>query len=117
MLIIFTVMFITINNILSQWRVKDVIRFSIMIVGILVIFISIVVLYYNKFYSIKNMIENAIKALNVYFTRRHGLIPELIEILKPFYPEDALMFDELTNLKNSSISSSTFTEKVKMSYF
>lgn len=86
---------------------------SIVIVGFLVIFLSIVVLYYNKFFSIKNMIENAIKALNVYFTRRHGLIPQLIEILEPFYPEDAQLFDELTNLKNSSASSATFPDKAK----
>lgn len=86
---------------------------SIVIVGFLVIFLSIVVLYYNKFLSVKNMIENATKALNVYFTRRHKLIPELIEILKPFYPEDALLFDELTNLRDSSASSASFIEKVK----
>ncbi|MGB9731245.1 MULTISPECIES: LemA family protein [Calditerrivibrio] len=87
--------------------------FSIIFVGILVIVLSIGVLYYNKFVSLRNMVEEAFSSIDVQLKRRYDLIPNLVETVKGYAKHEHSTLENVVKLRNLAQSSENITDKIK----
>jgi len=73
------------------------------IIALVIIFIVIVILYYNKFISIRNKIEEAWSSIDFQLHRRYELIETLIEIIGEYSEEEKLYYDEISEMKHVAI--------------
>ncbi|ADR18648.1 LemA family protein [Calditerrivibrio nitroreducens] len=87
--------------------------FSIIFVGMLVIIFSIGVLYYNKFVSLRNMVEEAFSSIDVQLKRRYDLIPNLVETVKGYAKHEQSTLENVVKLRNLAQSSENITDKIK----
>lgn len=87
--------------------------FSIIFVGILVIVLSLGVLYYNKFVSLRNMVEEAFSSIDVQLKRRYDLIPNLVETVKGYAKHEQTTLENVVKLRNLAQSSNNINDKIK----
>ncbi len=87
--------------------------FSIILIGILVIVLSLGVLYYNKFVSLRNMVEEAFSSIDVQLKRRYDLIPNLVETVKGYAKHEQTTLENVVKLRNLAQSSDNITDKIK----
>lgn len=87
--------------------------FSIIFVGVLVIVLSLGVLYYNKFVSLRNMVEEAFSSIDVQLKRRYDLIPNLVETVKGYAKHEQTTLENVVKLRNLAQSSDNINDKIK----
>lgn len=87
--------------------------FSIILIGLLVIILSLGVLYYNKFVSLRNMVEEAFSSIDVQLKRRYDLIPNLVETVKGYAKHEQTTLENVVKLRNLAQSSENITDKIK----
>lgn len=71
--------------------------------------IAAVVLYaigiYNKLVNSRNRVKNAFAQIDVQLTRRHDLIPNLVEAVKGYMKHERDTLEAVINARNSAVSS------------
>ncbi len=73
----------------------------LLIIAALVIF---VVTVYNKLVASKNQVKNAFSQIDVQLTRRHDLIPNLIEAVKGYMAHEKGTLEAVINARNNAVS-------------
>ncbi|MEF3255741.1 MAG: LemA family protein [Deferribacterales bacterium] len=86
---------------------------TIIILSLLIVIISIVVLYYNKFVSLRNMIEEAFSSIDIQLKRRYDLIPNLVETVKGYAKHESTTLENVVKLRNLAQSSDNMTDKIR----
>jgi len=72
----------------------------ILIVLLVITFIS----FYNKLVAGKNQVKNAFAQIDVQLTRRHDLIPNLIEAVKGYMAHEKDTLEAVVNARNAAVS-------------
>jgi len=76
-------------------------KILLLIIIALVIFVISV---YNKLVSGKNQVKNAFAQIDVQLTRRHDLIPNLIEAVKGYMSHERDTLEAVVNARNAAVS-------------
>lgn len=76
---------------------------------ILLAAIAVVIFYaisiYNSLINLKNRVKNAFAQIDVQLTRRHDLIPNLVEAVKGYMKHERETLEAVINARNSAVSS------------
>lgn len=83
------------------------------IIAIIVIIVIYVLVTYNNFIKLKNMVQEAFSTMDVYLKKRWDLIPNLIETVKGYVKHEENTLKEIVDLRGSSYDSMSDDEKVK----
>ena len=71
--------------------------------------IAVVVVYaigiYNSLINLRNRVKNAFAQIDVQLTRRHDLIPNLVEAVKGYMKHERETLDAVVKARNSAVSS------------
>jgi len=59
---------------------------------------------YNSLINLRNRVKNAFAQIDVQLTRRHDLIPNLIEAVKGYMKHERETLDAVVNARNSAVS-------------
>ena len=75
---------------------------------VLLIIIALVVAYaigiYNKLISLRNRVKNAFAQIDVQLTRRHDLIPNLVEAVKGYMKHERETLEAVVEARNAAVS-------------
>jgi LemA protein len=75
--------------------------------GLLLVILAIiafVVSVYNKLVGAKNQVKNAFSQIDVQLTRRHDLIPNLIEAVKGYMSHERGTLEDVINARNAAVA-------------
>ena len=76
---------------------------------ILLAAIAVVIFYaisiYNSLINLRNRVKNAFAQIDVQLTRRHDLIPNLVEAVKGYMKHERETLEAVVNARNSAVSS------------
>ena len=89
---------------------------SIILIAILSIIILLVlwlVIKYNSFIRLKNLLNEAWSGIDVQLKRRYDLIPNLVATVKGYSDHEKTIFTEVTRLRSAAMSATTIEDKVQ----
>lgn len=66
--------------------------------------VAIVMLMYNRLVKLRNRAENAWADLDVHLTRRHELIPNLVEVVKGYAAHEQQTFDAVLRARSTGMA-------------
>ncbi len=88
-----------------------------MILWILIAIVAILIItffvYYNRFATLANRIDNSLSQINVQLKRRADLIPNLIETVKGFAKHEKAAIKAVTEARKALVSAQGIEKKVK----
>jgi LemA protein len=85
------------------------------IIAIIVIFLVYVLCTYNKFVSLKKLVEEGFSTMDVYLKKRWDLIPNLVECVKGYAKYEQKTLEEVISIRNSAYDSMKQNEKIDKS--
>ncbi len=74
------------------------------IIGLIVLFISIIVGIYNGLIRSKNRVDEAWSDIDVQLKRRHDLIPNLIETVKGYASHEQVTFEKVVAARSNAVN-------------
>jgi len=78
--------------------------FGWIVLGILAALMVLVVSLYNRLVQLRNRVKNAFAQIDVQLTRRHDLIPNLIETVKGYIQHERETLEAVIAARNTAIS-------------
>lgn len=80
--------------------------------AIVVIIIGWIMISYNGFIKMKNMVEEAFSTMDVYLKQRYDLIPNLVETVKGYAKHESDTFEKIVEARSSAMNAETVDEAV-----
>ena len=77
---------------------------TLIIIGVLVILVIWIIQMYNKLVGLRNRVRNAFSQIDVQLTRRHDLIPNLVEAVKGYMKHERETLDAVIRARNAAVS-------------
>ncbi len=74
------------------------------ILGILVVLVVFVIGLFNRLVQLRNRVKNAFAQIDVQLTRRHDLIPNLIETVKGYIKHERETLEAVIQARNTAIA-------------
>ncbi|MBT8142597.1 MAG: LemA family protein [Gammaproteobacteria bacterium] len=74
------------------------------VLGLIIVIVVFVIGIYNKLVGAKNQVKNAFSQIDVQLTRRHDLIPNLIEAVKGYMKHESETLEAVVNARNAAVS-------------
>lgn len=78
--------------------------FFLWLIVIIAALVGFVVTIYNKLVGSKNQVANAFAQIDVQLTRRHDLIPNLIEAVKGYMAHEKGTLEAVVNARNTAVA-------------
>jgi LemA protein len=92
---------------------KEVIHMIIYVVlGVLLLVLIYLIVTYNSFIKLKNVVEEAFATMDVYLKKRWDLIPNLVETVKGYAKHESSLFENVVALRNSSYDKMSLNDKI-----
>jgi LemA protein len=76
------------------------------VIGVLVIVALAVVASYNRFVRQRNLVQESWRQVDVELTRRHDLIPNLVETVKGYATQERTVLQTVTEARTAAVSAS-----------
>ncbi len=73
--------------------------YVIIAAGALAVLVLWIILTYNRFVALRNMLREAWSGIDVQLKRRHDLIPNLVETVKGYASHEKKLMEEITALR------------------
>ncbi len=83
------------------------------IIAVIAIIALMFFIYYNRFVSLINQIENSLSQIDVQLRRRADLIPNLLESVKGYMKHEKAVISEVTNARKALVGAKDISGKVK----
>ena len=83
------------------------------IIGIIVLIALIFVLYYNRFVTLGNRVDNSLSQIDVQLKKRADLVPNLVITVKGYASHEKSIMKEVTDARKAFMSAKTFGGRVK----
>lgn len=82
------------------------------IIGILALIVIYVLVQYNSFIKMNNMVKEAFATMDVYLKKRWDLIPNLVETVKGYVKHESSVLKEVVKLRNTSYDKMSPSDKI-----
>lgn len=82
------------------------------IIPIIVVFLILIFITYNKFVKLNNRVKEAFATMDVYLKKRWELIPNIVETVKGYAKHETTTLEEVISLRNSSYDNMSDNEKI-----
>ncbi len=82
------------------------------VIGIIVLVALYVLIQYNSFVKLRNMVKEAFSTMDVYLKKRWDLIPNLVEVVKGYMQHESSVLEEIAKLRNSSYDNMAQSDKI-----
>lgn len=86
---------------------------GIVILVILVIVALWVVIAFNGFVKMRNMVEEAFATMDVYMKKRYDLIPNLVETVKGYATHEASTLEKVVEARNFASNATSVSDKMQ----
>ncbi|MDD5433488.1 MAG: LemA family protein [Candidatus Pacebacteria bacterium] len=83
------------------------------ILGIVVVLVAIMVVFYNSLVSLKNRAKEAWADIDVQLKRRYDLISNLVNIVKGYATHERELFEKVTLARTAAMSAQGVVEKAQ----
>ena len=85
--------------------------------GYIIIFVLALAVYYlimtyNAFVKLRNLVSEAFATMDVYLKKRWDLIPNLVEVVKGYAAHESGLLESVTSLRNESYDKMSSAEKI-----
>jgi LemA protein len=85
----------------------------IVIVALVVLFVFMLILYYNRFKLLENRIDNSGAQIDVQLKKRADLVPALVNVVKGYAKHEREIMETVSKARSSLIKGADLQEKVK----
>ena len=82
------------------------------IIAIIALIIIYVLVQYNSFVKLNNMVKEAFATMDVYLKKRWDLIPNLVEVVKGYAEHESSVFEQVAKLRNLAYDKMSITDKI-----
>lgn len=82
------------------------------IIAIIALIIIYVLVQYNSFVKLNNMVKEAFATMDVYLKKRWDLIPNLVEVVKGYAEHESSIIEKVVKLRNLSYDKMSVTDKI-----
>ena len=76
----------------------------LIILGIIAAVVVYGISLYNRLVSLRNRVKNAFSQIDVQLTRRHDLIPNLVEAVKAYMAHERGTLEDVINARNAAVT-------------
>ncbi len=76
----------------------------LIILGIIAAVVVYGISLYNRLVSLRNRVKNAFSQIDVQLTRRHDLIPNLVETVKAYMAHERGTLEDVINARNAAVT-------------
>lgn len=83
------------------------------ILGIVVVLVAIIVVFYNSLVSLKNRAKEAWADIDVQLKRRYDLIPNLVNVVKGYATHERELFEKVTQARANAIGAQGVADKAE----
>ena len=83
------------------------------LIGVLALIVLTFIVYFNRFATLGNRIDNSLSQIDVQLKRRADLIPNLIETVKGFAKHEKAAIKAVTDARKALVGAKNIEEKVK----
>ena len=87
---------------------------SIIFCSILAIFFLLIIITYNSFVSLKNMVKDSFSNMDVYLKKRWDLIPNLITVVKSYAQHEKDVFTKISELRSIAYNQIPENKKINL---
>lgn len=87
--------------------------FVIGIVAVIVLIVVIFIVYYNRFVTLENRIDNSLSQIDVQLKKRADLVPNLINTVKGYAKHEKEIMDAVTKARQALLKAPNFESRVK----
>ena len=88
-------------------------RFSLIIIGLIVVLIFWLIAIYNSLVKLKNRTNEAWSDIDVQLKRRYNLIPNLVNTVKGYAKHERELFEKVTKARTAAMGAQTVEEHGK----
>lgn len=81
--------------------------------GIIVVLIIALVVMYNNFVKLKNVVEEAFSTMDVYMKKRYDLIPNVVATVKGYATHERETLESVMNARSQALASSSVEGQAK----
>ncbi|MDO8524459.1 MAG: LemA family protein [bacterium] len=85
----------------------------LIILGVIVLLVAIVVIFYNSLVSLKNRAQEAWADIDVQLKRRYDLIPNLVNVVKGYATHERELFEKVTQARANAIGAQSVADKAE----
>ncbi|MGV7927784.1 MAG: LemA family protein [Spirochaetota bacterium] len=78
--------------------------YAIIVAGALAVFVLWIIITYNRFVALRNMLREAWSGIDVQLKRRYDLIPNLVETVKGYASHEKKLMEEISSLRSRCMS-------------
>lgn len=86
----------------------------LIVVLALLVTITLAVSAFNRFVTLRNMMQEGLSGIDVQLKRRYDLIPNLIETVKGYMQHERGVLEKVTQLRSSLMGSADVGQKVQL---
>jgi LemA protein len=83
------------------------------IIGLAILLVMIFIVYYNRFVTLENRIDNSLSQIDVQLKKRSDLVPNLINTVKGYAQHEKGIMSEVTKARKAFMTAKNFEGKVK----
>ena len=83
------------------------------IIGIIALIILIFILYYNRFVTLENRVDNSLSQIDVQLKKRADLVPNLVNSVKGYAKHEKSIMNDVTKARQALLKAPTFEKRVK----
>ena len=80
------------------------------LIGVIVLLLIYVLVVYNKFIRLNNMVNEAFSTMDVYLKKRWDLIPNIVEVVKGYAAHEKSLFEEITKLRTAYMENKSLSD-------
>ncbi|MBR3134553.1 MAG: LemA family protein [Clostridia bacterium] len=84
----------------------------ICVVAIVVLIAIYLMIQYNSYVKLNNMVKEAFSTMDVYLKKRWDLVPNLVESVKGYMKHENDVLEEIVKLRNSSYDNMSVSDKI-----
>jgi len=84
---------------------------TLIVLAVLVVLVVIVVVQYNGLVRVRNLVQESWRQVDVELTRRHDLIPNLVETVKGYAAHEKSVFEEVARARSQAAGTGATPEQ------
>ena len=84
-----------------------------LIITIPLVAVLIFILYYNRFITLENRVDNSLSQIDVQLKKRSDLVPNLVNAVKGYAKHEKGIMEEVTKARKAFMGEKTIEQKVK----